>query len=264
LTELNYEKIAKEVAKLYSEKPELVFKLYDQLRKYFVSSNDFEKFMKQSNEQFQKILQEMDKHFEETNKRFEEINKRFEEINKRFEEQRIETNKRFKEQRIETNKRFKEQRIETNKRFEEINRRFEENRIYMDRRFNELALGYGGTFEGFNKTILKKILEERGIPVKAFNVTPIHFQDPEMNVHKNTTDVEVNIFSEDPPIIGEVTSSLVNIEKLETYVRKIQFIEKKFKKEFQHFFITLYVDEKIKELAKNIFNLYKIEAITLE
>ncbi|MFX1294500.1 MAG: hypothetical protein ACFFD2_06565 [Promethearchaeota archaeon] len=41
MCELDYEEVAKRVAKLYAEKPELAFKLYDQLRKYFRTIDDF-------------------------------------------------------------------------------------------------------------------------------------------------------------------------------------------------------------------------------
>jgi len=297
LTELDYEELAKQVAKLYAEKPELAFKLFDWLRKYFATSDDLKQYIAQSRGQFQELLQEINKRFEEnraeTNKRFEEINKRFEEnraeTNKqfqemieRFEESRAETNKRFEESRAETNKRFEESRAETNKRFEETLKRYEENRVetnkrfevldmrleimtsFMDRRFKELALGYGGTFEGFNKTILKKILAARGIPIKAFNESPLHFQDPDRIVHPHTTDVEINIFNEKPPIIGEVTSSLVRLDDLNTFIRKIQFIEKKFNKKFQRFFITLFIDDKIKEPCQILLTKYAIEVATLE
>ena len=237
LSKIEYERLAKNLDKLYSEHPELLFKLYNQLRKYFVTNEDFKQFMEQSNMRFQEILQQMEKNRIETNQRFEKIDQRFEEVNQRFEE--------------------------VNQRFEEVNQRFESLTKYMDRRFSELSIGYGATFEGFNKTILKKILEERGIPVKAFTVTPIHFNDSNHIVHVSTTDVEINIFSEDPPIIGEVTSSLVEIEKLETFIRKIKFIEKQFNKKFKPFFITLYIAEDIQKAVKLLLTQYDIEAITL-
>jgi len=259
---MDYKKIAENLDKLYSEEPELLFKLYNQLRKYFVANEDFKQFLEQSRTQFDNLIQKMDQRFEEINQRFEEVNKRFEEINLRFEE----VNQRFEEvnKRFEKNdERFDNLILQMNQRFEEIDKRFENLTFYIDRRFNELAAGYGGTFEGFNKTILRKILEERGIPIKAFNVTPIHFDDPERTVHEDNTDVEINIFNEDPPIIGEVTSSLVEIEKLKIFIRKIQFIEERFNKEFKHFFIALYIDDKIQKDAKNLFKQYAIEAITL-
>ena len=240
--ELDYEELARQIAKLYAEKPELAFKLYDQLRKYFVTLEDFKQFIEQSNNQFNTLIRHMDQRFEEINQRFEEINQRFEALNERLEADRKETAQRF----------------------EEINQRFEALTTYIDRRFKELSIGYGGTFEGFNKTILRKILQERGIPVEAFNVTPIHFKDPTRSVHPDTTDVEINIFNETPPIIGEVTSSLVDLKKLKTFIRKIQFIEQKFNKQFQRFFITLYIDETIQSEAYSLFSENNIEVITLE
>jgi hypothetical protein len=130
--------------------------------------------------------------------------------------------------------------------------------------FKELAIGYGGTFEGFNKTILRKILESRGIPVKAFNVTPFHFEDLSKTVHPDSTDVEINIFSEEPAIVGEVTSSLTTLKKFETFVRKIHFLEEKFQKTFKRFFITLYIDEPIQGIIKQLTTQNAIEVITLE
>ncbi len=83
-------------------------------------------------------------------------------------------------------------------------------------------------------------------------------------VHTGTTDVEINILSEDPPIVGEVTSSLIEIEKLEMFIRKIKFIEKKFNKKFKRFFITLYIAEDIQKTAESLLNQNDIEAIRLE
>jgi hypothetical protein len=257
LTELDYEELAKQVAKLYAEKPELAFKLFDWLRKYFATSDDLKQYIAQSRGQFQELLQEINKRFEENRA---ETNKQFQEMIERFEESRAETNKRFEE----TLKRYEENRVETNKRFEVLDMRLEIMTSFMDRRFKELALGYGGTFEGFNKTILKKILAARGIPIKAFNESPLHFQDPDRIVHPHTTDVEINIFNENPPIIGEVTSSLVRLDDLNTFIRKIQFIEKKFNKKFQRFFITLFIDDKIKEPCQILLTKYAIEVATLE
>jgi len=254
LSEIDYEELAKKLDKLYSEKPELLFKLYNKLRKYFITNEDFRQFLEQMSQE---------------NKAFRE---QMSQENKKFREQMSQENKKFREQMTfqfqelikEIDKRFEENRKETNKRFEEINKRFEENRVYMDRRFRELAAGYGGTFEGFNKAILRKILKERGIPIRAFNATPIHFDDPSRFVHIKTTNVEINIFSEDPPIIGEVTSSLAKISELEIFIRKIKFIKEKFRKNFKKFFITLYIDDDIKDEAKKLFKTHEIEAITME
>ena len=239
LTELDYERIAETLDKLYTEKPELLFKLYNHLRKYFVTNDDFKQFMEQNAAQFRELIKQMDR---------------------RFEENRQETDKRFEE----NNKRFEDNRREVKKEFKRLDRRIDNVENALKQGFKELAIGYGGTFEGFNKTILRKILESRGIPVKALNVTPLHFEDPYKTIHPDSIDVEINIFNEEPAIVGEVTSSLTTLKKFELFVRKIQFLEEKFQKKFKRFFITLYVDEPIQGIIKQLAIQNAVEVITLE
>ncbi len=132
---------------ILKERPDLAFKLYEELRKHFVPRDAFEKFL----ERFDAALREMKEIREEYNRRFEELRR---EMNQRFEELRREFNERFEEIRREYNERFAkiderfasieesiaEMRREYNERFAKIDERFariEESIAEMRREYNE-------------------------------------------------------------------------------------------------------------------------------
>lgn len=87
------------------------------------------------------------------------------------------------------------------------------------------------------------------------------FVDHKMTVHKNSTDVEVDLFSEEPLIIGEVTGAIIEREKIEQFIRKIQFLEAKFKKEATLKIVVTYRIHS--RLSKEIRELLKKEGIEL-
>ncbi len=75
---------------ILKERPDLAFKLYEELRKHFVPRDAFEKFL----ERFDAALREMKEIREEYNRRFEELrremNQRFEEVTRRVNELAVE------------------------------------------------------------------------------------------------------------------------------------------------------------------------------
>ena len=132
---MDYKKIAQNLDKLYSEEPELLFKLYNQLRKYFVTNEDFKQFLEQSRIQFENLIQQMNQRFEEINKRFEEVNQRFEGINQRFEK---------------SDERFDNLIQQMNQRFEETNKKIDGNQKVMLDKIDQIR-----KFEKWNRKIFK-------------------------------------------------------------------------------------------------------------
>jgi len=161
-------------------------------------------------------------HFAEA---MERIDKRFEESQRRFEELQKEMRQGFEE---------------TQKSFKEHDKRFEESDKKTDRMLdilNNLQTQLGKPFEQFARNVIIRILEGEGL--SKVLLKPIKLKDKNRFVFPDGTDeIEIDGLSEEPPIIIEITSILRNMDKVNTFLRKKEFIEKKFKKKFRGFFIA--------------------------
>ncbi len=137
------------------------------------------------------------------------------------------------------------------KRFEESQKRFEESQKEMRRGFeesdkksdrmldilNNLQTQLGKPFEQFARNVIIRILEGEGLTKVLLK--PIKIKDKNRFVFPDgTNEIEIDGFSEEPAIIIEITSILRNMDKVNTFLRKKEFIEKKFKKKFRGFFIA--------------------------
>ncbi len=162
-------------------------------------------------DQFSEAMERIDHRFEESQKRFEEIQKRFEESDKK-----------------------------SDKRFEEIQKRFEESDKKSDKMLdilNNLQTQLGKPFEQFARNVIIRILEGEGL--SKVLLKPIKLKDKNRFVFPDGTDeIEIDGLSEEPPIIIEITSILRMINKVNTFLRKKEFIEKRFEKKFRGFFIA--------------------------
>ena len=203
---------------------------------------------------FAEAMERIDRRFEESQKRFEELDKksdkRFEEIQKRFEESDKKSDKRFEE----IQKRFEESDKKSDKRFEEIQKRFDDHDKRFDdhdKRFDEsnkksdkmldilnnLQTQLGKPFEQFARNVIIRILEGEGL--SKVLLKPIKLKDKNRFVFPDGTDeIEIDGLSEEPPIIIEITSILRMINKVNTFLRKKEFIEKRYEKKFRGFFIA--------------------------
>ncbi|MHA1686083.1 MAG: hypothetical protein ACTSYD_06690 [Candidatus Heimdallarchaeaceae archaeon] len=273
----------------YVKKDELK-EVLEELKK---QREDMNKRFEESDRRFKELIDSMNKRFEESNKRYEELredmNKRFEESNKRYEELREDMNKRFEavdkrfeavdkrfEELIESmNKRFEavDKRFEAvDKRFEELiesmNKRFEEQDNRIDRRFDkvferldELSSALGHDFEEFNSYWLQTFLEELGYP--RIKIQKKVFYDGDYEVFPDRKEVEVDLFNEDPLVIGEVTAIVRRIDKVTTFLRKISFLEKKFGPAKYKIFITYAIKPEIRDEAIKLLEEAKVETIIL-
>ena len=205
------------------------------------------------------------------NKRFEAVDKRFEAVDKRFEELIDTMNKRFEavDKRFEAmDKRF-EQLIDTmNKRFEAVDKRFEEQEKRVDRRFDkvfarldDMSASFGHDFEEFNSYWLQTFLVEQGYP--KIKIQKKSFYDERYEVFPDSKEVEIDLFNEDPLVVGEVTAVVRNIDKVTTFIRKVKFIENKFGPAKYKLFITYAIHPEILDEAIKLLEEENIKVIIL-
>jgi hypothetical protein len=166
----------------------------------------------------------MDKRFESMDKRFESMDKRFESMDKRFESM---------------DKRFDSMQKQMDGRFEEV--------IYI---LKNIQKQIGKPFEQFCRNIVIRILKEEDLG--DIKLEPKRMEDHERMVSEDTTIVEIDGLSLDPPVIMEATSILRDQEKIEKFLRKKAFVEKKYEKLFRGFFLaasTEFTPEEIGEFT---------------
>ncbi len=186
------------------------------------------------------VIEEFDKRFEIMDKRFETMDKRFETMDKRFDAM----DKRFEAM----DKRFEAHQKEQDKQFERVHERLD-----------NIDLGYGVIAEGIEYSIINREFKHKGYDLKL--QIRQHFSDNENYVHPDTTDVEVDIFHTNPNIIGEATLKLNNLDKVRTFIRKCEFLEKTYEIPFQKYFFCFKIDQGIKQALNIILGKYDIELI---
>ncbi len=189
------------------------------------------------------ILQELKSQRLETTRRFEDLLQKFDEQREEFktemEKQREDTNRRFEK----LSKRIEKQREEIIK---SIKKHYEMNKERIDilsGKIEDLGKSLGVTFEDFVRVNLTEILVAAGILDINQRLESVHFKDPEHKVNLKTDDVQIDLFCENPLIVGEVTESLVSIEKFERLIKRIIFITEKFGRKPDY---TIFVTKAIK------------------
>ncbi|MHA1149949.1 MAG: hypothetical protein ACTSR8_17060 [Promethearchaeota archaeon] len=209
----------------------------------------------------------MDKRFEaiqaQMDKRFEAMDKRFEAMDKRFEAIQAQMDKRFKamDKRFEAmDKRFEAIQAQMDKRFKAMDKRFEAMDKKMDYRheevmqaFKSLQSAFGKPFEQFGRNVIIRLLESEG--QANVKLSSKKLKDPEEIVSKGSTEIEIDGFSLEPPIIVEITSILRNREKIKTFIKKKQLVEKQYGIEFRGFFVAATSEFTSEELSEMIVEL---------
>jgi len=165
-------------------------------------------------------------------------------------------------------KRFEELIKHMNLRFEasqrEMNQRFEAMQKQIDKRFDKvyehldsIDLGYGYVVEGLTYSIIKREFKQRDLDLDL--KIRQHFTDENYTVHPDTQDVEVDIFHVRPNIIGEASLKIFNMDKVRTFIKKIEFLEKTYKDNFKRFLFCFKIDDRIKGELINLLQNYNIE-----
>ncbi|MHA1755942.1 MAG: hypothetical protein ACTSVV_04170 [Promethearchaeota archaeon] len=233
-----------------------------------------EQIRKEMDERFKALIEQMNKGFEEARKAREQIilemNKRFEEARKAREQIILEMNKRFEEARkareqiiLEMNKRFEEARKEReqirkemDERFEAVNRRLDfhdENFKTIINALNDIQKQIGKPFEQFARNVVIRILKGEGF--EGVRLKPAKFEDKDYTVFEDTSDVQIDGYSEEPAVIVEITSILRKMKKVDDFLRKKEFIEKLKNKKFRGFFVAASCEMDQEEVAEVIVKL---------
>ncbi len=107
----------------------------------------------------------------------------------------------------------------------------------------------GRTLEDYTRVFIREILIGKGVPVEKLPLRrKILVYDNEL--------IEINIFNEDPLVLGEVTTYLDNAEReINKVLRRVHIIESIYGREVEYIFLSIEVVEakemeKLKELAK--------------
>lgn len=187
-----------------------------QLRKEFLTRQDFLDSMDRMDKRFEELIKHMNLRFEASQR---EMNQRFEAIQK------------------------------------QINKRFD--KVYE--RLDSIDLGYGYVVEGMAYSIIKREFKQRDLDLEL--KIRQHFTDENYTVHPDTQDVEVDIFHVRPNIIGEATLKIFDLDKVRTFIKKIEFLEKTYKDSFKRFLFCLKIDDRIKGELINLLQKYNIELI---
>jgi len=154
-------------------------------------------------------------------------------------------------------------------RFEAMDKRFEAMQEQIDKRFaktyerfDQIDFGHTDIVAGVAYIVIKREFRTRGI---EFEIKKRHhFTDEDYFVYPDSQDVEIDIFHVKPNVIGEVTLKIIDIEKVRSFIRKIQFIEKMYKDKFQKYFFCYSINDAIKADIESLLKRYDIELIVPE
>ena len=177
--------------------------------------------------------------------------------------------KRFEDMLSESNKQFKAMQEQMDKRFEQMDKRFEAMQEQMDKRFakvyerfDQMDFGHTDIVAGVAYIVIKREFRNRGL---EFDLkSKHHFTDEQNFVFPDTSDVEVDIFHVKPNIIGEVTLKVTDLAKVRSFIRKIQFVEKRYHDQFQRYFFCYTIEDSIRADAERVLKQYDIELIIPE
>ncbi len=231
-------------------------------QRYQAMDDRFEALQRQMDERFTAMQKQMDERFDESNRRFEAMQKqmdeRFTAMQKQMDERFDESNRRFEVLQKQMDERFTAMQKQMDERFAAVDKRFEsmlnamkdgfakmDKRMgSLERRMEEISHALGHDFEEFNREWLRAFLNKNGIP--DVEIRKRHFVDRNHEVFPDTTDVEIDLFNEEPLLVGEVTAIVRSLEKVEIFLRKVKFIEGLYGRPAeQKLFITYYIEPQI-------------------
>ena len=170
------------------------------------------------------------------------MNQEFEASNKRFEALQKEIKQGIKE---------------NDNRFEETDRRFDK---ILDR-LDNIFVTLGHDFEEFNSLWLQDYFRNLGYPKLTFKKRT--FYDENYEVFSDSNDVEVDVFNEKPLIIGEVTIIVRKISKVTIFLRKVDFLKKKFGEPYAVIFVTYGFLPRIRDKALELLENAGVKVYTI-
>jgi predicted nucleic acid-binding Zn-ribbon protein len=264
--------------------------LIDKLRKVLMLDNEYAKKndlipileeMKAQREEFSKkfdnVHEELKAQREEMKAQREEFSKKFDNVYEELKAQREE----MKAQREEFSKKFdnvyvelKAQREEFSKHFDQVYQEIKDIKLdqkevkagidqvnqRMDKSESYLKVIGGTKLELHSLDFFKAILKAKAIKIGKLVWNEI-FSDPKKRL--GTTDVQIDIFCEDPLIAVEVTSYVDTLEKLTKFNKKLDFLQEKFKTKPLGVVITYEIHSDISNDAKELLKAKGVKLIAL-
>jgi hypothetical protein len=232
--------------------------LIDKLRKVLMLDNEYAK-----KNDLIPILEEMKAQREEFSKKFdniyvelkaqrEEFSKKFDNVYEEMKAQREEFSKRF-DQVYQEIKDIKLDQKEVKAGIDQVNQRMDKSESYLK------VIG-GTKLELHSLDFFKAILKAKAIKIGKLVWNEI-FSDPKKRL--GTTDVQIDIFCEDPLIAVEVTSYVDTLEKLTKFNKKLDFLQEKFKTKPLGVVITYEIHSDISDDAKELLKAKGVKLIAL-
>ena len=162
----------------------------------------------------------------------------------------------------ESKRRFEAMQKQIDERFDAIQKQIDRRFDLVFKRFDELSIALGHDFEEFNSYWLETFLVEQGYPKVA--IEKRHFVDLHYRVFPGSKDVEIDLFNEDPFVIGEVTAFVRSIDKITVFLRKIEFLEAEMGEPAKYkLFITYGIAPAIREEAMRLLENAGVKLIAL-
>ncbi|MCF2139335.1 MAG: OmpH family outer membrane protein [Candidatus Lokiarchaeota archaeon] len=285
MAEFDIKHLIKILPKLIRENDEIKGAIITALSGVVATREDIKELIKEMDKRFEAMQKQMDKRFEAMDKRFEAMDKRFEAMQKQMDKKFDVIDKRFEAMQKQMDKkfdvidkRFEAMQKQMDKKFDVIDKRFEAVQKQMNdrftdvnnnftlvfRRLDEISIGADVSFELFCKNVIKSLLKAENIDI-PFIESGRHFSDPKHQVFKDTTDVEIDLFCPEPPIIGEVTYKIFDPSKMKKFIRKIEFMENEiFKKSARRYFCALEISKECYSEIYTIAQKHQIKIISKE
>ncbi|HKZ42838.1 MAG TPA: hypothetical protein VJ044_17880 [Candidatus Hodarchaeales archaeon] len=227
---------AENFIRIVSEKPNLRQKL----RQALGIDDDYARRsdLKPILEELVQLRKDMDKRFEAVDKRFEVMDKRFVAMDKRFDDMQ---------------KTFGEQLKAIREGFSFLSDR-------MDKLTTNVRRMGGEDLELLSLSFYRAILD--GKLIRSDNLEwRRHFADPESL--SGSSDVEIDIFQEDPLTAVEVCSYVPDIDKLNKFIGELRFLKRKFGKTPKTLLITYGFAKGIEDAAIALLKKEGVMLITL-
>ena len=248
-------KVLEMLPQLLRERPDLAFKLYEELREHFVPKDYFEKFL----QKFDEMLREMREMRKEYNERFAKIDERLEEMRREYNERFARIDERLEEMRREYNERFEEMRREYNERFLRVENQIAE----LSRRISELSVevknlrvqvGALGRRLGRNLEVL--ILETYSdalsrFGVKISEIRRLRVTDPDGKILPVGAELEIDIFVTDEKKVLMEVKSFVERDDTKWFFVKCKRIEELLGMRAEKVIIAVEATDKAQEFCRD-------------
>ncbi len=156
-------------------------------------------------------------------------------------------------QREEMSKGFKEMWSEVRRQSQDLHRR-------LDKHENWLKKMGGTDLELESLSWFRAVLRTKQLPHEDL-IWKKKFRDPKERI--GTSDIEFDIFSEDPLMAIEVCSHISEISKVTNFIKKFEFLEEKFSRKALGVIVTFRFDPSIEDAAIELIESKNIGLISI-